>query len=209
MVQVKKGDLVLMEYTGKVAATGQVFDTTDESLAQENGIFEKNSTYGPKLAVFGRKAIMQGMEEAIAACQLGKKEEFLISPDKAFGAKLPELIRMMPEKEFAKQKMQPLPGMIIMLDGVAARVKSVTSGRVVVDFNHPLAGESVIYSVKVNDVISDQKKKIEAIAASFGLAASAAQNGGRFKVSFAASGPQEKIEDAKKAILLSVPESEF
>jgi len=219
MVSVKKGDLVRIEYTGRVAASGQVFDTTDESLAMQTGIFEKGSTYGPKLAVFGHKAIMSGMEEAIASCPLGKSEEFMISPVKAFGEKLPQLIRMVPEKEFAKQNLQPVPGMIITLDGIAAKVKSVTSGRVVVDFNHPLAGESVLYSLKVHEVISDPKKKIEAIAvestfnwywlASLGIAASIAQAGSNSLVSFKNTDPQEKIEAAKRAISVAVPGTEF
>ncbi|HIH19415.1 TPA: peptidylprolyl isomerase [Candidatus Micrarchaeota archaeon] len=209
MVSVKKGDLVRIEYTGRVAASGQVFDTTDESLAMQTGIFEKGSTYGPKLAVFGHKAIMSGMEEAIASCPLGKSEEFMISPVKAFGEKLPQLIRMVPEKEFAKQNLQPVPGMIITLDGIAAKVKSVTSGRVVVDFNHPLAGESVLYSLKVHEVISDPKKKIEAILASLGIAASIAQAGSNSLVSFKNTDPQEKIEAAKRAISVAVPGTEF
>ena len=209
MVSVKKGDLVRIEYTGRVAASGQVFDTTDESLAMQTGIFEKGSTYGPRLAVFGHKAIMSGMEEAIASCPLGKSEEFMISPVKAFGEKLPQLIRMVPEKEFAKQNLQPVPGMIITLDGIAAKVKSVTSGRVVVDFNHPLAGESVLYSLKVHEVISDPKKKIEAILASLGIAASIAQAGSNSLVSFKNTDPQEKIEAAKRAISVAVPGTEF
>ena len=209
MVSVKKGDLVRIEYTGRVAASGQVFDTTDESLAMQTGIFEKGSTYGPKLAVFGHKAIMSGMEEAIASCPLGKSEEFMISPVKAFGEKLPQLIRMVPEKEFAKQNLQPVPGMIITLDGIAAKVKSVTSGRVVVDFNHPLAGESVLYSLKVHEVISDPKKKIEAILASLGIAASIAQAGSNSLVFFKNTDPQEKIEAAKRAISVAVPGTEF
>jgi FKBP-type peptidyl-prolyl cis-trans isomerase 2 len=209
MVNVKSGDLVRIEYTGRAVSTNQVFDTTDESLAKEAGIFEKGSVYGPKLAVYGQKSIMRGMEEAISASQLGKGEDFMISPDKAFGNKLPSLIRMIPEKEFARQSVQPVPGAIITLDGIVAKVKSVTSGRVVVDFNHPLAGESVLYSLKVHEVISEPKKKIEAILASLGISAIIAQDASSCKVSFKKSDPQDKVEAAKRAISASVPGSEF
>ncbi len=209
MVNVKKGDLVRIEYTGRVASTGLVFDTTDESLARQAGIAESTAKYGPKLAVFGQNAIMQGMEGAIIDSVLGKKEEFLISADKAFGEKLPDLIRMLPQKEFAKQGVQPAPGLVITLDGVAARIKSVTSGRVVVDFNHPLAGESVLYSLKVNEVITEPKKKIEAILASFAISASVSEKAGKFEVVLPKSEPKEKLEAAKQAILVSVPGCEF
>lgn len=209
MVDVKKGDLVRMEYTGRVASTGQVFDTTDGLLAREAGIFEKSESYGPKLALFGQNAIMRGMEEAIASSQIGKKEEFLISPDKAFGNKQPELTRVLSEKEFAKQGVQPIQGMLVTLDGKPARIKSVTSGRVVVDFNHPLAGESVLYSLKVIEVIPDPGKKIGAILGSVGIAAGVSQPGGKFSISFSKSDPPEKVEAAKRAISAAVPGAEF
>lgn len=209
MVSVKKGDIVRMEYTGRIASTGQVFDTTDEPLARQAGIFEESSNYGPKLAIFGQNAIMRGMEEAIAASQLGKKGEFLITPGKAFGEKIAELIRVLSEKEFAKQSVQPVPGMMLTLDGRPAKIKSVTSGRVVVDFNHPLAGEPVLYSINVLEVISDPKKKIEAILSSLGIAAGISQKGEKFSVSFSKSESREKIESAKRAISAAVPGAEF
>lgn len=209
MVGVKKGDLVRMEYTGRVASTGQVFDTTDEQLAREAGIFEKSAVYGPKLAIFGQNAMMRGMEEAVASSQLGKKGEFLISSDKAFGNKVAELTRVLSEKEFAKQSVQPVPGMVLTLDGKPAKIKSVTSGRVVVDFNHPLAGESVLYSLKVTEVISDPKKKIEAILSSAGVAGAVSEKGSGFRVEFGKSEGKEKVEAAKRAILAAVPGTEF
>lgn len=209
MVSVKKGDLIRMEFTGRIASTGQIFDTTDESVAKSAGIFEQNSIYGPKLAVFGNGSMVRGIEEAVASCPQGKTEEFMISPENGFGKRLPELIRMLPEKQFAKQGISPSPGLMLNLDGTMARVKSVTSGRVVVDFNHPLAGESVVYSVKVHEVITDGKKKIEAISASVGLSPSISENGGKISVSFKKSDPPEKVEMAKRAISSAAPEAEI
>jgi len=83
--------------------------------------------------------------------------------------------------------------MTVTLDGAIARVKSVTSGRVVLDFNHPLAGERVIYSIKVHEVIADDAKRAEALLASLGV---------KGKISVVAGGILvllEKGTDAKKA----------
>jgi len=209
MVLAKKGDLVRLEYTGRVASTGAVFETTDESLARQAGIYEEGALYRPKLAIFGSDNIIRGMEEAIVASPVGKSGEFLISPDKAFGKRLPELVRMVPEKEFARQNVKPAPGMLVTLDGVAARIKSVTSGRVVVDFNHPLAGESVLYTLKVHEVISEPRKKIEAILGEFGIPAKIEERGGRFLVILPSGEAKEKLEAAKQAILASVQNAEF
>ena len=209
MVQANKGDLVRMEYTGRTASTGMIFDTTSEEIARKAGIFEQSAVYGPKLALFGTNAIMPGMEEAIISSSLGKGEDFLIEPGKAFGARQPDLVRVLSEKEFAKNRVQPVPGMVITLDNALARVKSVTSGRVVVDLNHPLAGESVLYSLKVQEVISDDGKKIEAILSLLGVSAEISQNGTGRRVSFKANQPQEKLETAKRAILSVVAGTSF
>ncbi len=213
MANVKKGDLVKLDYTGRMAKTGQIFDTTDEAIAKKAGIWESSSIYGPKHALFGSGAIIPGMEEAILQSQLGKSEDFAIEPQKAFGERSSELVRLIPEKEFAKQQVQPQPGMILSLDNAIARVKSVTSGRVVIDYNHPLAGEQVIYSIKVHEVITDDKKKIEAILSSNSLAGDIAQapgagNNGKFTVTLKGV-PSEKFEAAARTIAAVVPGTEI
>ena len=209
MVSVKKGDLMRLEYTGWVAATGQIFETTDESVARKAGIFSPSEIYGPKLALFGSGTMMRGVEEAVLECTLGKRESFLIPPEKGFGAKRRELVRLVPEKEFARENVRPVPGMLVNLDGAAARVKSVTSGRVAVDFNHPLAGDSLLYSLRVQEVISDDGKKIDAILSSLSLSAEVSKNGRGFTVSFPSSGAAEKVERAKSAISAAAPGTEF
>jgi len=208
MANVKKGDLVKLDYTGRMAKTGQVFDTTDEAIAKKAGLWESSAIYGPKHALFGSGAIIPGMEEAILQCQIGKSEDFAIEPQKAFGQRDNALVRLIPEKEFAKQQVRPSPGMIVTLDSAIARVKSVTSGRVVIDFNHPLAGEQVIYSIKVHEVIADDRKKIEAILSSNALAGEISQkNGGALCVTLKGV-PAEKLESAKRTISAVVPGAE-
>jgi FKBP-type peptidyl-prolyl cis-trans isomerase 2 len=208
MVSIKKGDLVRMEFTGRVAATGAIFETTDETLARKIGIYEEGALYGPKLAVFGNGNILPGMEEAIVKSTLNNTEQFAISADKAFGGKLPQLVRMIPEKEFARQNVKPVPGMVVGLDRALAKVKSVTSGRVVVDFNHPLAGETVSYSIKVVEVVADDKKKLEALCASLSLSPLITQVGNKFTVTFSKSDQKEKVDAITQAISAAVPGTE-
>ncbi|MCX6771771.1 MAG: peptidylprolyl isomerase [Candidatus Micrarchaeota archaeon] len=208
MANAKKGDLVKLEYTGRLAKTGQVFDTTDESIAKKAGIWESSSAYGPKHALFGSGAIIPGMEEAVLQCQLGKTEDFAIEPKKAFGERDNALVRMIAEKEFRKQQVQPQPGMMVTLDGAIARVKSVTSGRVVIDYNHPLAGEQVVYSIKVHEIITDDRKKIEAILSSNALSGDISQGaGGKLMVTLKGA-PPEKAEAARRTISAVVPGTE-
>jgi FKBP-type peptidyl-prolyl cis-trans isomerase 2 len=209
MADVKKGDMVRIDYTGSLVSTGEIFETSDEAVARKAGIFEPTAIYGPKLALFGSGSVMAGLEEAILSSQPGKRENFVVNAEKGFGQRIPGLVRVVPAKDFAKQGFAPAPGMVLTLDGVLARIKSVESGRVVVDFNHPLAGESLLYSLKVLEVISDDKKKIEAILSSLSLPAEVLKKGGNHHVLFGKSAPQEKIEAAKRAISAAVPGTEF
>lgn len=211
MVEVKQGDLVRMEYTGKVASTGIIFDTTSEETAKKAGIFDPSAQYGAKLTVFGAASMVEGMEEAIVTSKLGQTEEFTIPSEKAFGSRRPDFVRMLPEKEFLRQQVRPEIGMVISLDGALAKVKSITSGRVVVDYNHPLAGESVTYSLKVTEIISAPKKKAEAVLASLGLSASSKvlETGGKLKIEIGKGADAKKADMARKTILALVPGTEF
>lgn len=208
MASVKKGDIVKLDYTGRMAKTGQIFDTTDEAIAKQAGLWESSSSYGPKFAVFGSGTIIPGMEEAILQCQVGRGEDFLIEPKKAFGEKDQGLMRMIAEKEFHKNEVRPMPGMIVSMDNALARVKSVTSGRVVIDFNHPLAGEQVVYSIKVHEIITDDARRAEALLASLGVKGKVSATGGKISVALEKGTPKEKADAAKNTISAVVAKAE-
>ena len=207
MASVKKGDIVKMEYTGRVAKNGQVFDTTDEAIAKKSGLYEPSAAYGPRFAVFGSGAIIPGMEEAITHSQVGKSEDFAIEPKKAFGERDNALVRMIAEKEFFKNQVRPQPGMMVSLDGALARVKSVTSGRVVVDFNHPLAGEQVVYSIKVHEIVTDDAARAEALLSSLGVKGTVTATGGNLAVSFEKGTPSERADAARRTITAVIPKA--
>jgi len=209
MANVKNGDLVRIEYTGRIASSGQVFETTSESVARQAGIYNTSDRYGPKLVVVGADSLIAGLEESIRACEVGKTAQFTISPEKAFGSKNPLRVRMLSEKEFAAQNVRAIPGMLLSLDGAAARVKSVTSGRVMVDFNHPLAGETVVYSLNVSEVLSDGKMKAEAILASMGVSGTVAQDAKGLQVQFAAGNDPKKLSAARQNLSSLVPGIKF
>ncbi|MBN2518690.1 MAG: hypothetical protein JXB14_07605, partial [Candidatus Altiarchaeota archaeon] len=60
-----------------------------------------------------------------------------------------------------KQGMTPVPGMVFEVEGRPARIQSVSGGRVMVDFNHPLAGKETEYKVKVREVAKTENDKIK------------------------------------------------
>jgi FKBP-type peptidyl-prolyl cis-trans isomerase 2 len=58
---------------------------------------------------------------------------------------------------------RPIPGYVFNFDGKLAKILSANGGRVRVDFNNPLAGKTVIYSLNVKRVVSDLNEKIKSL----------------------------------------------
>ena len=64
---------------------------------------------------------------------------------------------------FPKKKIKPFPGLQLDFDGALGTIRTVSGGRVVVDFNHPLAGRDVVYELKVRRMLSDDREKLKVL----------------------------------------------
>jgi peptidylprolyl isomerase len=200
MANAKEGDFVKIEFVGK-KATGEVFDTNIEEKAKEAKIHDEKAKYGPSLVVLGKGEIIKGLEDAIAEMEVGQKKTIEIMPDKAFGERRPELVRVMPLSEFRKRDIEPYPGMPVQLDNMTATVRSVSSGRVVVDMNHPLSGHKVVYEVKLTEVVEGTEKKALALMDHVDIKGHATATGEEIHVTF---GPEIRKDSeylVKKATL--------
>ncbi len=160
---VKEGDFIRLEYTGKVQETGDVFDTTDENVAEEAGIKVDNKTYGAIPIVIGGGHVLKGLDEALIGMEEGEEKTVEIAPEEGFGLRDPKLLQLIPMGEFKKQGMKPEVGMAITSDGVTGIIRSVSGGRVRVDFNHELAGKNLVYNIKVVKEIEDDIDKIKSM----------------------------------------------
>ncbi len=160
---VKEGDFIRLEYTGKVQETGIVFDTTDENVAEEAGIKLDNKSYGAIPIVVGGGHVLKGLDEALIGMEEGEEKEVKITPEEGFGLRDPKLLQLIPMGEFKKQGMKPEVGMAITSDGNTGIIRSVSGGRVRVDFNHELAGKNLEYDIKVIKEIEDDVEKVKSM----------------------------------------------
>jgi len=159
----EKNDFVRIEYIGRIKETGELFDTTSEEVAKKEGAFNPNVKYGPAPVIVGRNKIIKGVDDALLNMKVGDKKTIEIEPERGFGKRKPELIKLVPVSEFKKQNINPVPGMPITMNNIRGRILSVNSGRVKMDFNHPLAGKNLIYEIEVKEKIDDKKGKVKAI----------------------------------------------
>lgn len=162
-MQIKKTDFIEIEYTGKLKEEKLVFDTTDAKVAKENQISSPNANYGPVIICVGEGHVVRGLDKFLEGKDSGKFSVEL-PPEEAFGKKDAKLIAMIPSKKFLEQKVQPMPGLQVNIDGMVGIIKTVAGGRTIVDFNHPLSGKTIIYEVKINRIVTDKKEKAIALS---------------------------------------------
>jgi len=158
---IKNGDFVNLDYTGSYE--GKVFDTTLEDVAKKEGIYSDKTKYGSVTIIVGTNQILKGLDEAIVGKKEGETFEVKLPPEKAFGRKNAKLLKIIPQKLFKEQKVNPYPGMTVNIDNMLGTIVSVSAGRIIVDFNHPLSGRELDYKVKINKVITDKKEQVKSL----------------------------------------------
>jgi len=159
--KIKLHDFIEIEYTGKLA-DGKVFDTTDEKIAKQHHLHSQNQKYRPAVICVGERQVIPGLDLQLVDKELEKEYTVTLPPEKAFGKRDIKLVRIMPMDLFRQHKVQPRPGLQVDVDGEMGLVTRVSGGRVMVNFNHPLAGKEVMYSYKILRKVTDQKEKVTA-----------------------------------------------
>jgi len=163
MIKTKKGDFVEIEFTAEIKGTGQIFDLTDEEDAKKNKLHNKDFSYGPRAICIGQKYVIKGLDDFLVDKEIGKDYTIDIKPEDGFGLKNPKLTKIVATNLFLKDDIRPIPGLQVNAGSLLATVKSVSGGRTILDFNHPLAGKDVIYKVKIKKLIDSEIKKVQTV----------------------------------------------
>lgn len=160
--KIKKGDFVLLEYTGYIKDTNEIIDTTNEEVAKKNKIFRPENRYGPMLVIAGENWVIKGLDESLIGRTVNEEYEIDIPPEKGFGIRDSKKIKIFTIKRLREAgiKGELSPGKLIEYNNSPAIVRAVVSGRVMLDFNPPLAGKNLKYKVKIVDIIKDRNRKI-------------------------------------------------
>jgi peptidylprolyl isomerase len=174
--KVEEGDFVLLKITARTQK-GKIFRVSSEEDAKKAGIYEeekaKQGFYTPEFVIIGKPGFLnEGLTEILKEMQYFVKKSVQIPPQKAFGKRDPQKIerigiakfRMLNEgknpefgKEFTNKK------------GQRGIVTNIVQGKVIIDYNHPLAGQSIDYNLEVIDKIESFEEKIEYFMLSKGI----------------------------------------
>ena len=159
----EKGALIFANYTARVKDTGEGIESTVESEAKKLKIHEESRKYEPRLVAVGEGWLISGLDAEVAKLSVGDKKEIELPPEKAFGARDPAQVRMIPLRKFGEREHELAVGDQVEVDNRVGTVRFIGSGRAQVDFNHRLAGKSLIYDFEVLRTVDSDDDKVRAL----------------------------------------------
>jgi FKBP-type peptidyl-prolyl cis-trans isomerase SlyD len=143
-------NVISIEYTLKDAGTNEQLDS--------------NVGGNPLDFISGMGQIIPGLEKEIESLQAGEKADVMVPPAEAYGEYNEEAVQVLPKEQFAGIDL--VEGMSLYGTGedqqtVQVMVKSFTDDEVTIDYNHPLAGKSLMFSVGILDVRAATDEEIQ------------------------------------------------
>jgi FKBP-type peptidyl-prolyl cis-trans isomerase SlyD len=154
----QKNDFIEVEFTGRMK-DGEVFDS---NIPEELKKLNSSQQAKPFIFCLGQDMFLTGIEEFLTGKETGNYE-IELTPEKAFGLRNPSQVQMIPLKVFIEHQINPVPGAVLTFDNKLGKVLTVSGGRIMVDFNNPLAGKEVVYKVNVLRKVEDTNEKIKSM----------------------------------------------
>jgi FKBP-type peptidyl-prolyl cis-trans isomerase 2 len=134
--KVEAGDTVRFSFVGKFE-DGSIFDTSDEPISVE----------------IGTGKLIKGLDKEIMGMSEGEEKRIRVSPEEGYGLENPNLVGVIPSEVFRKNNIEPEVGMILKTPQGNCHITAVSVDEVEVNFNHPLAGKTLIFDIKIEGIV--------------------------------------------------------
>jgi FKBP-type peptidyl-prolyl cis-trans isomerase 2 len=147
--RIENGDTISVNYVGKLE-DGTTFDTSIMEAAIEAGIYNQMRDYEPLTFTVGAGQMIKGFDEGVVGMEVEEEKTVTIPPEEAYGEYMEEFARDLPVDAV---DFTPEVGMRLATDnGLTGTITKVSEKNFVVDFNHELAGKTLIFLVKIVSV---------------------------------------------------------
>ncbi len=143
---IKDGSVVSLEYT----------------LSDDKGkVIESNKGKPPLVYTQGRHQIIPGLEKSLAGLRVNDQKKVRVKPEEGYGPVDPKRVQEVPKEKLPPEALKV--GTVLVARGpqgqeIPVKVREIKDKTVVVDMNHPLAGKTLNFDVKVLDIKSDATK---------------------------------------------------
>lgn len=154
-MSIEQGDTVRLDYVGRFE-DGSVFATSEEEVAREHGLAgtQESGAFSPLSFRVGRGEVIEGVEEAVVGMTVGESRRVTVPPEAAYGEYDPDRVREYDRETFEAMVRQPPEiGLHVEAEnGLHGDVTAITEETVQVDFNHELAGKTLVFDLDVLEV---------------------------------------------------------
>jgi FKBP-type peptidyl-prolyl cis-trans isomerase SlpA len=122
----------------------------------DGAVVDSNFARDPAWLRVGDGNLPEGFERLLLGLRAGDERRFEVSPEQGFGAHQQANVMTLPKRRFPAE-MELTPGLVVTFSDAASGqlpgvVMAVAGDRVTVDFNHPLAGKTLVFAVAIRSV---------------------------------------------------------
>jgi len=147
MIHAAKGDTVKVHYIGRLL---------------DGTVFDQSPADRPLHFILGRHEVISGFDDAVAGMYQGETKTVTIPSEQAYGQSKPELLEQIDRSIIGREVALHVGGQLEVTnhDGSVfyVMVKSFTDEHVILDANHPLAGQDLVFEIQLLTVMKPPKK---------------------------------------------------
>ena len=143
--RIREGSLVSFDYT----------------LSDQDGkVLESNKGKEPMSYMHGKGQIIPGLEKELSGMKVGEQKKVQVKPEDGYGPVNPQAFQEVPKERLPPEALKV--GTVLMAQGpqgqgIPARVHEIKDATVIMDFNHPMAGKTLSFDVKITDIKAGEK----------------------------------------------------
>jgi FKBP-type peptidyl-prolyl cis-trans isomerase SlyD len=143
--QIREGSQVALEYT----------------LSDDTGtVIESNKGKPPMSYIHGQSQIIPGLEKELSGMKVGEEKKIQVKPEDGYGPVNPDAFQEVPKDKLPPEAMKV--GTMLMAQGpqgqgIPARVHEIKDNTVIMDFNHPMAGKTLSFDIKISEIKTAEK----------------------------------------------------
>jgi FKBP-type peptidyl-prolyl cis-trans isomerase SlyD len=147
----------------KVVANGSVVSLQYTLTGEDGKIIDSNKGKEPLKYTQGQKQIVPGLEKELAGMKVGGEKRVTVKPEDGYGPVNKQAFQEIPKESVPPEGLKV--GAVLMAKGpqgeaIPVRVHEIKEKTVVMDLNHPLAGKTLIFDVKVVDIQSPPSNQL-------------------------------------------------
>lgn len=139
----------------KVVENGSVVSLQYSLTGEDGKLIESNKDKDPLQYTHGQQQIVPGLEKELTGMKVGGEKRVKVNPEDGYGPVDPKAFQELPKEQFPPNGLKI--GAVLIAKGpegqtIPVRVHEIKEKTVVIDLNHPMAGKTLLFDVKILDI---------------------------------------------------------